>query len=301
MLTYTITTHDHCRSLGSFLANLLPGASRGYLHKLAKSGAVRVDGQEKALELLLAVDYHVTLKESERTGRFLAAPALPADILFEDDQLLILNKPAGLAMHRTAEISEDTLVDRATQLMRDRGLPANPRPVNRLDRGTSGVVILAKGGMAAGMLGRQLKDDGFDKLYLALAGGSLPDAGEFATPIDGKDSLTRFRTLAQGSGQSLVLLAPVTGRTHQIRRHLAEAGHPVLGDRRYGGAPLSEHPGFCLHSFRTRLTLPDSAQQLTICAPLPDSFLQPLAQLAGDGLTQLLTRLHAIASGQGSI
>jgi hypothetical protein len=93
----------------------------------------------------------------------------------------------------------------------------------------------------------------------------------------------------------LVLLAPVTGRTHQIRRHLADAGYPVLGDRRYRGIPLPTHPGFCLHSFRTRVQLPETSLVLTTCAPLPESFLAQLGPLTGDHLPDMLTRLHTIA------
>lgn len=300
MLTYTINDQDHCRSLWSFLANLLPGASRGYLAKLAKSGAVQVNGQAATIEQLLRRHDIISLKESGRTAEFLAAAPLPVDLLFEDDHLLVLNKPAGLAMHRTAERDEETLVDRAAQLMRFRGTPANPRPVNRLDRGTSGVVILAKGGAAAGMFGRQLKEEGFDKCYLALASGHLAPDGEFAAPIDGKEALTRFQTLAAGAGVSLVLLRPITGRTHQIRRHLADAGHAVRGDSRYGGAPLPGHPGFCLHSFRTRLQQPATGEWVTVTAPLPNSFQQHLALLAGERLPEILAQLHTIACNGAS-
>lgn len=295
MLTYPITDSDHCRSLESFLTQLLPGAPNSYLQKLVKSGAVMIDGSKALRTTVLATGNQVTLKESDRTAQFLAATSLPVDILHENDQLLILNKPAGLAMHRTAEITEDTLVDRAQHLMRLRGFEIKPRPVNRLDRGTSGVVILAKGAMAAGMFGRQLKDEGFGKLYLALASGNLPPAGTFTDPIDEKEALTHFETLAQGAGLSFVLLTPITGRTHQIRRHLADAGHPVLGDKRYGGTILPGETGFCLHSFQTRINLPETEFQCSISAPLPALFLAQLATIGGN-LPKLLQRLYRIAS-----
>ena len=295
MLNYTITDLDHCRSLESFLRRLLPGASAGYLQKLVKSGAVTVNGTKTARMEILALADQVAVKESERTRQLLGAPQLPVDILYENDQLLILNKPAGLAMHRTAEITEPTLVDQAQDLMRLRGLDTNPRPVNRLDRGTSGAVFLAKGATAAGMFGRQLKEEGFNKLYLALASGTLPAAGSFAAPIDDKDALTRYENLAHGAGLSLLLLAPITGRTHQIRRHLADAGHPVLGDKRYRGVPLPDETGFCLHSFRTCTTLPGTEQTVCISAPLPSLFLTRLNLVARESLPALLATLHQIA------
>jgi 23S rRNA pseudouridine955/2504/2580 synthase len=165
-------------------------------------------------------------------------------------------------------------------------------PVNRLDRGTSGAVILAKSSSSAGIYGRQVKETGLDKLYLALAWGTPDTSGIITEPLDGKESETRYTILLAGDNCSLLAVTPISGRMHQIRRHLLAAGHPVVGDKRYGGGDMPELPGFALHSFRTVLVLADT-EQLTVCAPLPDELLQLCEQrgIGSDGLLETVYRL----------
>lgn len=306
MLTFAIDTRDHCRRLESFLRTLMPGAAAGYARKQIKSGAVRLNGTKAVPDNFLAVGDQVTIKESTTTQSLLADQRPSLDILFENDQIVIVNKPPGLAMHRTAEL-EENLVDLASEYLRTRliltegaggkehatqsynnvhrgvGDEANEHirlkaasfklyPVNRLDRGTSGAVILAKSSSAAGMYGRHVKETGLDKLYLALVHGTPPASGTIDLPLDGKESETRFKILAGGTECSLLAVTPISGRMHQIRRHLEHIGHPVVGDTRYGGG-ISGQDGFALHSFRTALHLPDGSHH-TICAPLPDGLLE---------------------------
>ncbi|MGD0586287.1 MAG: RluA family pseudouridine synthase, partial [Oryzomonas sp.] len=205
------------------------------------------------------------------TSTSLLTPTRPAlDLLYEDDQVAIVNKPAGLPMHRTAE-REENLVDEGMAYMAWRGTPCKLYPVNRLDRGTSGVVILAKSSSSAGMYGRQVKETGLDKLYLALVTGIPDESGVIAEPLDDKESETRYTVLLHGAGNALLAVTPISGRMHQIRRHLEMIGHPVLGDKRYGAGELPEYDGFALHSFRTIVVRPE-AGPLTVCAPLPDGF-----------------------------
>lgn len=296
MLTYTITDTDQCRSLESFLYSYLPGASHGYLQKLVKSAAVTLNARRTGLTELLAAGDTLTIKESGRTAELLKSPPLPVDILFENGQLLVLNKPPGMAMHRTEEASEITLMDLAADLFRSREVNALPRPVNRLDRGTSGAVVLAKGGTAAGIYGRQLKEIGFQKTYCAVCSGRLPDSGELSNPIEGKEALTRFETCYHGDSFSFVLLYPVTGRTHQLRIHLADAGCPILGDKRYGGKILPDYPGFLLHSLRTGIPIPDTDGQMSVCAPLPAGFLSRLQEAGGKSYGIMMKRLYSAAT-----
>jgi len=291
MLSYVITPNDHCRRLESFLRTLLPAAASGYPRKLIKSGAARLNGITATPDTFLAANDTVTLKESAALLSLLQEDRPALDILYEDDQIAIINKPAGLAMHRTAEL-EDDLVERGSAYMEQRGTDCKLYPVNRLDRGTSGTVILAKSSSSAGIYGRQVKETGLDKLYLALVEGLPPGSGSIDEPLDDKESETRYTILLPGSGCTLLAVVPISGRMHQIRRHLEYIGHPVLGDKRYGSHELPDYEGFALHSFKTVLVRPDSGP-LTVCAPLPDALLD-LCQQRGVDREELLAAVKGL-------
>jgi len=291
MLSYVITPRDHCRRLESFLRTLLPTAAPGYTRKLIKSGAAKVNVASSTPDTLLVITDTVTLKESATLTALLRDERPALDILYEDDQIAIVNKPAGLAMHRTAEL-EDDLVERGSAYMEWRATPCKLYPVNRLDRGTSGTVILAKSSSSAGIYGRQVKETGLDKLYLALVEGLPPGSGSINELLDDKESETRYTILLPGGDCTLLAVVPISGRMHQIRRHLEGIGHPVLGDKRYGSQELPDYEGFALHSFKTVLIRPESAP-LTVCAPLPDALLD-LCQQRGIDREELLAAVKEL-------
>jgi 23S rRNA pseudouridine955/2504/2580 synthase len=295
MLSYIITPCDHCRRLESFLRTIMPKASAGYARKLIKNGAVKLNGSTAAADTFLSIHDTISLKESLALTALLGQSRPSLDILYEDDQIVIVNKPAGLAMHRTAELEGD-LVEQSAASMTERGTPCKLYPVNRLDRGTSGTVILAKSSSSAGIYGRQVKETGLDKLYLALVAGTPPVNGVITVPLDDKESETRYGILLAGTDFSLLAVVPISGRMHQIRRHLESIGHPVLGDKRYGGGELPDFEGFALHSFRTVLVRPESGT-LTVCAPLPDGFLEVCHQ-RGIEPEGLLTATEKMARGK---
>lgn len=276
MLSYEIFPRDHCRRLESFLRTLMPTAATGYPRKLIKSGAAKLNGAASTPDTFLAFRDTVTLKESATLTALLREERPALDILYEDEQIVIVNKPSGLAMHRTAEL-EDNLVDQGAAYMDWRDTACKLYPVNRLDRGTSGTVILAKSSSSAGLYGRQVKETGLDKLYLALVEGTPPGSGSICEPLDGKESETRYSILLPGDDCTLLAVVPISGRMHQIRRHLEAIGHPVLGDKRYGSHEMPEYEGFALHSFKTVLIRPDSGP-LTVCAPLTGPFLDLCTQ-----------------------
>lgn len=291
MLTYNITPQDHCRRLESFMRTLLPAAPFGYSRKLIKSGAVRLNSTIATPDTFLAVHDTVSLKESDTLKALLVQERPALDILYEDDHIAIINKPAGLPMHRTAE-QEANLVEEGMAYMAWRNTACKLYPVNRLDRGTSGVVILAKSSSSAGIHGRQVKETGLDKLYLALVSGITAANGIITEPLDDKESETRFTTLANGSGCTLLAVVPISGRMHQIRRHLEMTGHPVLGDKRYSGQMVPGLAGFALHSFRTALAMPNG-RSLVVCAPLPKDLLELCGQrgIAEEGLLAAVKEL----------
>lgn len=292
MLSYQITPQDHCRRLESFLRTLMPKAPSGYTRKLIKSGAAKLNGAASAPDTLLAICDIITLKESAATTLLLADTRPSLDILYEDSRIVVVNKPAALPMHRTAEL-EENLVEFGQTWMEWRGTPCKLYPVNRLDRGTSGAVILAKSSSSAGIYGRQVKEDGLDKLYLALVSGTPDSSGIINEPLDDKESETRYRILLTGENCSLLAVAPITGRMHQIRRHLELIGHPVLGDKRYGGYELAELSGFALHSFRTVL-IREEAGALAVSAPISDEMIA-LCSRRGIDQSQMLEALYRLA------
>lgn len=271
MLSYKITHQDHCRRLESYLRTLMPKSPFGYARKLIKSGAVKLNGTLATADSLLMLNDAITLKESGATTGYISSTRPELDILYEDGQIVVANKPSGLPMHRTAEC-EDNLVEVGQEYMTSRETPCKLYPVNRLDRGTSGTVIMAKSSSSAAIYGRQVKETGLDKLYIALVHGTPDSRGIVAEPLDEKESETRYRILLRGEDCSLLAVTPISGRTHQIRRHLSMIGHPIVADKRYGGRELPDFPGFALHSLRTVLIREESGA-LTVCAPIPDETL----------------------------
>ena len=293
MLTYTITETDHCRYIESFLRNLLPGASLAYLRKIMKSGNCAVNGRPVTdPSTLLRLGESITLKESGKTEALLRGNRAKLDILFEDTWIIVFNKAHGLPMHLAAEVDERNLVDLGSRMLKDReDFPGKLRPVNRLDRGTSGAVVLAKSSSAAGMFGRFVKEEGLAKVYLAVVQGMLPEEGRITLPLDGKEAETGYRRLMQGEKLAVAAVYPVTGRMHQIRLHFQSIGRPIVGDVRYGGRPLTGYEGILLHSFRTAMIHPATTETLTVSAPLPAGFLHLLRELAGDAYPSLLDML----------
>ncbi len=291
MLTFTISPADHCRSAGSFLRNLLPTATAGYLHKLLRSGHLCRGGTPLTAGDLLRLGDAVSMKESAKSASLMQKRLSPLDILHEDDHLLVINKEPGLAVHKAAEDMGRNLVAVAERHLAERGVACKLRPVNRIDKGTSGCVMLAKSSTAAGMFGRYVKETGLGKLYLAVVSGELRESGEIDLPLDGKESLTRYLLLARGSRASIAAVYPVSGRMHQIRRHLEAAGHPILGDRRYGGSLLDNYPGHCLHAFALTLEHQADGSDMVIHAPLPAGLLTIMEQVAGRKWPALLASL----------
>lgn len=274
MLTYQIAAQDNLRRVDSFLRNLLPSAQFSYLKKLIGSGHLKINGSAVEPGQILRVADQVTIKESSKTAALLARLTPEMDILFEDSWIICLNKPAGLAVHRTEDPDEITLVDLAEALLKKRDGVGRLRPVNRLDKGTSGAIILAKSAVAAGMFGKMVQEEGLGKLYLAMVEGKLQKQGTIDAPLDGKESQTSYLRLFQGGGVALLAVYPLTGRMHQIRQHFRMIGHPILGDKRYGGRGLSGFTGHALHSFRTTLVHPATGEELDIPAPLPEQLLR---------------------------
>jgi len=237
MINYKITAADHCRRVESFLQNLIPSAPLSYLKKLVRSGHVTLNNEKTTTDTILLFEDTVSIKESGKTRALIAGTRPDLDILYEDQWIIVFNKQAGLPVHRAAEVDGHNLVELGAELLAGRGIEGKLRPVNRLDRGTSGAIIMAKSPTAAGMFGRMVKEEGLGKFYLAIAAGKLPEEGTISAPLEGKEAETRYRLLFQGEGEALAAVYPITGRMHQIRQHLRLFGHPVMGE---AGGPAAQ-------------------------------------------------------------
>lgn len=244
--------------------------------KRVENGITLNGTHTRTVDLLRAGDVlAVTLPDDER----LPEPVrMSLDVLFEDADVLCVNKPPTLAMHPTHNHQGDTLANGIAHYLERQGRPAALRAIGRLDKGTSGVVVCALNKYAASRLTGTIQKD-----YLALVSGVLQGVGTIDTPIgrpdarktlracmaEGERAVTHWESLGCADGISLVRVTPETGRTHQIRVHFAHAGYPLIGDTMYGG-PYPELGHQLLHCERAAFLHPVTGQTMTVVAPLPE-------------------------------
>jgi 23S rRNA pseudouridine1911/1915/1917 synthase len=301
------------------LARLAPDLSRARVQRLVAGGRVRVAGRSvKAAARLRAGDaVEVEVPPPEPSG---AVPQdLPLAVLHEDRDLVVLDKAAGMVVHPARGAPHSTVVNALLGRLAAAGAPRRPPAealprlglVHRLDRDTSGCLVVAKTEAALAGLQAQWKARTVEKVYLALCHGALPPAGRLDTPYGrhprdrtrftsrgkgGRRAVTAWRTVEVfGGAASLAEVTLQTGRTHQIRVHLAEAGHPLLADAAYGGtrrearlppdSPVrraAEALGRqALHASRLAFDHPRTGRRLALEAPLPPDFRRALAVLRG--------------------
>ena len=255
--------------LDHLLMEKYPELKRATLQKLVKNGLVKVDGE---VVLKTSAKFEKTAKiEAKMPGKTVATPKK----IFEDENVLVLNKPAGMLSMAKGELCPETTLE-------DFGLL-----VHRLDRDTSGVVILAKNPETQSFLRKQFQDRKTHKTYFAIVDGEpklpeakidLPIARDLARPTtfrvdeDGREAVTFYRTLKTDGEKSLLELKPVTGRTHQLRVHLKYIGNPILGDRVYN--EKSSAARLFLHAASLEITIPGAAGGVrkTFTVPLPEEF-----------------------------
>ena len=222
------------------------------------------------------------------------AQDIPLEILYEDNDLAVVIKPRGMVVHPAAGHPDGTLVNALlANLDSLGGIGGELRPgiVHRLDKETSGLMLVAKNDETQEALSRMLKDREIEKHYRALAEGRFKEPeGEIDAPIDrskkdrkkmavdpaGRPALTRWKVLAEGSGCTLLDVHILTGRTHQIRVHLKSIGHPVCGDELYGNARGARVPCLMLHAYSLSFDHPRTHQKMTFRANLPEDFLKGL-------------------------
>jgi RluA family pseudouridine synthase len=269
------------------LQQRLPGVPTAYLRQLLRGGKVREAGQALAAGSRLPAGGRLTLPDSRRLAELQQAAERTVEILAETPNLLVAFKPAGLAVHRGVGHEQDNLTERMQALMRQRHEKFRIAPAHRLDAETSGPVIFGKGTKAIAGLGKLFMEQRVEKVYLALVAGAMPASGLLTSPVPAKEKLkestTAFRTLAAAGGYSLLELRLQTGRTHQIRRQLADAGHPLAGDRRYRGPAPRGLDRLFLHCSRLALHDPFDHRPVNIVSNLPAELTALLAALGMEG------------------
>ena len=288
-MEYLITHQDSGRKLRDILRQVM-GVSYGAMKSAKWDNRITLDGLPAPVDAIVHEGQTVGFLFKDRTTVYLVKPFhLPLQIPYQDDHLLVIDKQAPLACQTSANHPDDALEN---ALYAHWGCPDDFlfRPVNRLDKGTSGLMIVAKDPHTQHLLQKMLHSDEFVRVYLAVLEGTpcqhaatidAPIGKEDAASIrrlirqDGKPSVTHYEVLESASRRSLVRLRLETGRTHQIRVHMAHIGCPVAGDFLYG-AELPELPGrFALHSHEIHLHHPITGEVLHLTSPLP----QPLRAL----------------------
>jgi 23S rRNA pseudouridine1911/1915/1917 synthase len=284
--------------LDKYLSRVLGQFSRAYLQRLIKQGHVLVNGQIAKASQRLDKRDRITVGLPPLPDRPLAEP-LPLAVVHEDDDILVIDKPAGLTVHPAPGHPSHTLVNAILSHcpgLTTSGELTRPGIVHRLDKDTSGLIVIAKNDVARQYLATQFKSRTITKGYLVLVKGRLsPEQGMVEAPIGrdphrrqrmaiveaGKEAITHYQVRKYLDDYTLVEVTPLTGRTHQIRIHLSAIGHPVVGDPIYGIKSAFLGRQF-IHAYRLGFHLPSTKQYREFASPLPADLEQALDRLTGN-------------------
>ena len=303
----TASAEDAGRRLDLYLASRLPNVSRTRIQELIDEGRVRLGGRlVRRAQRVMPGDV-IDIEVLPRPPLRAAPEEIAIDVLYEDEDIAVVNKPAGMVVHAGAGAARGTLVN---ALLHHFGalstIGGNLRPgiVHRLDRGTSGAIVVARNDAAHRVLGEQFRSRAVSKTYIALVHGQMNrEAGRIERPISrdpqrrtrmtaglaaGRPAQTNWRALLRMGNFTLIEAEPRTGRTHQIRAHFAAAGHPLVGDTLYGAPAQNRVRGrllkplgrVFLHAARLGFAHPRTGAMMELHAPLPPELLVYLRELA---------------------
>ena len=273
---------------------LMDSLSRSYIQKMIRDGHVQVNGKAVRQNYRVDADDEVSFFFPEAVEPQILPEDIPLDILYEDDDLLVVNKPKGMVVHPAAGHYSHTLVNAVLfhckgQLSGINGV-MRPGIVHRIDKDTTGSVLVCKNDAAHRFIAQQLKEHSIVRRYRAIVCGSVKEEeGVIDAPIgrdpsdrkkmavnhkNGKEAVTHYRVLQHFSGYTYIECRLKTGRTHQIRVHMASIGHPLLGDAVYGPkkCPFPSLEGQTLHAMILGFVQPSTKEYIETCAPLPDYF-----------------------------
>ena len=297
---FTVAESDEGKRIDSFLTSNCPEMTRSMIQKLIENGNVTVN------EKVIAKNYK--LKNKDSIALFIPDPEImeakpeniPLDIVYEDDDLLVVNKPKNMVVHPAPGNHDGTLVNALLYHCGNSlsGINGVMRPgiVHRIDKDTSGLLIVAKNDFSHRLLAEQIKVHSFERKYMAVVYGNLKDdEGTIDAPIgrhptdrkkmtviqkNSKQAVTHYKVIERFEGFTFVELTLETGRTHQIRVHMASIGHPVAGDPVYGPKKIiTSLGGQCLHAYYISFVHPRTGKTLTLSSDLPDYFTDFLTKL----------------------
>lgn len=309
-LTFEVEPECHKQKLGSYLTDHLPQLSKMYIRELVRDGHIEVNGSHENSGYRVRPNDFIEVAYDPTRGTSMRPENIPLDIVFEDAHLIVVNKPTGMLVHPSHREKTGTLLNALAYHLNRNSLRASPvylrrssasptntkekcgyaaavRPglVHRLDKNTSGLIVVAKTPAAHRALSRSFMRKQVKKLYIALVEGIIEqDAGTITAPIGrhamqkqwsvhptGKHSVTNYRVLSRNrdTDTTLIELEPVTGRTNQLRIHCQSIGHPILGDQQRS---TRAHSRLCLHAQHLAFPHPATAELITLETPIPPEF-----------------------------
>ena len=296
----TLTADTSGERLDAFLARSMEGMSRSAVHRLIEDGNVLRGGKRCWTNDRLEPGDVLTVTLPEAKPVEIVPKEIPLEIVYEDEDVAVINKPKGLVVHPAPGHTDDTLVNGLLYAMGDRlsGINGEMRPgiVHRIDKDTSGLLAIAKNDLAHAVLASQLKDHTMARTYEAIVCGNLKeDSGTVDAPIgrhptdrkkmcvtarNSRNAVTHWEVVERFPGYTHIRCHLETGRTHQIRVHMAYIGHPILGDTVYGHKYKElGQDSQCLHAGQLCFRHPRDGRPVLVFAPLPDYFLEVLNKL----------------------
>ena len=273
--------------------------SRAMIQKMMDNGNILVNGKKVKVSYKVQADDEITIKEQAAKKISLEAQDIPIEVLYEDNDIIVVNKPKGMVVHPANGNPDGTLVNAIMSICKDSlsGIGGEIRPgiVHRLDKDTSGALIVAKNDKSHIKMSEQIKKHEVEKTYIALVKGfvkeneatidmpigrSIKDRKKMAVRKEGKNAVTHFKVIERFPNYTLLEVKIETGRTHQIRVHLSEIGYPIVGDEVYsnGKNEWNVH-GQCLHAKSLKFKHPITEKEMCIEAPIPEYFQNIIKEL----------------------
>lgn len=299
MKNVIVNENDKGKRLDIYIAENFNELSRTMIKKIIESNNILVNDKSEKVSYKVQANDNISIDVPEAKETKLKAQEIPLDIIYEDSDIIVVNKPKGMVVHPANGNPDGTLVNAILSICKNSlsGIGGELRPgiVHRLDKDTSGLIIVAKNDKAHINMSEQIKERNVKKTYIALVRGNVPeeeatinmpigrstkDRKKMAVTKNGKQAITHFKVLKRYSKYTLLEIKIETGRTHQIRVHMAEIGYPVVGDAVYSnGKNEFGIEGQMLHAYKLEFMHPITNKHMELTAPLPQYFEEILKKL----------------------